>query len=155
MPFFHHHSLMLVGSEVLPAAPFPTHRPVCADFAFKPVRDSGCTMQVPREFPVSNCVPTPDAEVVYARHSSHIGKPGKLILMQGYVVEVYTDTAWTQLAEQGLACQCRRNGKAVGSSHFGRAEKPMPRPCPCPGRFGFSATGTCSVGSCRTLFMLD
>ena len=36
---------------------------------------------------------------------------------------------WTQLAECELARQCRRSGKAVCSSHFGRAAVPILRLC--------------------------
>ena len=112
-----------VGSEILSEAPFPTHKPVCADFALSPVRDSWYTVSVPRELPVSNCLPTPEAEVVYGCQSSHINN----LISQGQFVEAYT--AWTQLAEKELACQCRRAGKAVGSFHFGRAEEPKLKLC--------------------------
>ena len=88
-----------------------------------PVRDSWYTVSIPRELPVRNCSPTPEAEVVYGCRSSHIHN----LISQGQFVEAYT--TWTQLAEKELACQCRRAGKAVCSSHFGRAEKPKLKLC--------------------------
>ena len=136
-----------VGCEVLQKVLFPRIR----HFAVSPVRDSWYTVSIPRELPVRNCSPTPEAEVVYGCQSSHIHS----LISQGQFVEAYT--TWTQLAEKELACQCRRAGKAVCSSHFGRAEKPKLKLCQplshINGDLDFRRLER--ARSCRTLFMLD
>ena len=112
-----------VCGEVLSAAPFPTHRPVCADFDFNPAHDSWSVLQPPRSFPLSECVSRSVKSQDWSADFIHVSN----LLEDERPDDAYA--LWTQLAECELARQCRLGGKTVCSSHFGRAVVPALRVC--------------------------
>ena len=108
---------------VLSEAPFPTHRPVVADFVGRLVEDTWETLRLPRPLPVVGCAPTVDADIRYKSERAHI----ESLLAAGRPLDAYE--AWATLAEEDLVFACRRQGKQVTAGHRGRGGEP--ELCPC------------------------
>ena len=113
----------LQSSDVLSEAPWPTHKPIFAEFEGTAVVDTWHTLLLPRPFPLQGCVPTTDAHVVYQEEFRAISSLTK----EGQHCVAYD--AWTELAERELMRQCRRNAKDVSRTYCGRAAPPRLRQC--------------------------
>ncbi|CAE7556709.1 unnamed protein product [Symbiodinium necroappetens] len=113
----------LQSSDVLSEAPWPTHKPIFAEFEGTAVVDTWHTLLLPRPFPLQGCVPTTDAHVVYQEEFRAISSLTKA----GQHCVAYD--AWTELAERELMRQCRRNAKDVSRTYCGRAAPPRLRQC--------------------------
>ncbi|CAE7337918.1 HCc2 [Symbiodinium sp. CCMP2592] len=120
----------LQSNEVLSEAPWPTHKPIFAEFDATAVIDTWQTLLPPLPFPLQGCVPTADAHDVYQQEFRAISSLTK----EGQHCAAYD--AWTELAERELMHQCRRNAKDVNRKHFGRAVPPKLRQCQLKGSGG-------------------
>ena len=113
----------LSSGSVLSEAPFPTHRPVVADFEGHLVEDRWSALRLPRHFPVEGCKPTADAATRYASELARV----QAFVDAGRPLEAYD--AWVHLAEEDLSFACRRQGKRITDSHRGRAQDPDLQVC--------------------------
>jgi hypothetical protein len=114
---------LFINGGVVNDAPFPTHKPVIAEFAFNKSESVWQVLDKPKPFPTAPGMATENGEIWYAEEVSII----KSFLVKGDTDAAYT--LWNDLAESELASQCKRSGEHIHSQHFGRGETPELKNC--------------------------